>query len=172
MMSRSVGLVARLVGRVAAAGAAAGVVLAVASGCICIPTLEDALKLAPQSLQQRQMQTRRYPTADEQRVLYAAAALLQDVGFLLESTQPSVGLLCASKSRLALDFWTETLAQEIRVSIVTIPSGGETLVRVTFQRILVHTNRELHFELIDNPQIYQEFFEKLSASVFLEGQHL
>jgi len=63
--------------------------------------------------------------------------------------------------------------QKIRASVVTSPAGenGErTAVRVTFQRIVWdQKNRISKLEKLNNPKMYQEFFEKLSKAVFLEA---
>ena len=66
--------------------------------------------------------------------------------------------------------------QKMRASIVTYPAGesGKAIaVRVTFQRIVwnergIITKREG----LTDPKIYQEFFEKLSKSLFLEANSL
>jgi hypothetical protein len=66
--------------------------------------------------------------------------------------------------------------QRMRASIVTRPSGnqGEYMaVRVTFQRIVWNTQGQVTVsESLVDPQIYQEFFDKLSKSIFLEAQSI
>jgi hypothetical protein len=63
---------------------AAGLVLV--AGCEqTIP--KDALQLSPESLAQRQAQTRRFDTADEAMLLSASAAVLQDLGFNLDESE-------------------------------------------------------------------------------------
>ncbi len=168
---------------------AAGLVLV--AGCEqTIP--KDALQLSPESLAQRQAQTRRFDTADEAMLLSASAAVLQDLGFNLDESETELGLVVASKDRDA----TETgqiigsiliaaligasvpidKIQKIRASLVTRPfgeSGDKTAVRVTFQRVVWNTAGQVSkSEALTEPELYQEFFSKLSKSVFLEAHEI
>lgn len=153
---------------------------------------KDALTLSPQSLAERQMQTRKYETKDEIKILTACAGLLQDMGFNIDESETKLGLLYASKMRSAtnggqiagaiiLGILTGAVMpvdkdQKMMASIVTRPVGeqGEYIaVRVTFQRIVWNTNRQVtKSESLIDPKIYQEFFDKLSKAIFLEGQEL
>jgi len=71
--------------------------------------------------------------------------------------------------------------QLIRASVVTHPihidetdkTKNQTVVRVTFQRIVTDTQGKVtRQECIIEEPIYQEFFEKLSKSLFLEAHDL
>jgi hypothetical protein len=48
---------------------------------------KEALMLSPESLQDRQLQTRIFETDDEKKLLAAAAAVLQDTGFTIEDSE-------------------------------------------------------------------------------------
>ena len=46
------------------------------------------------------------------------------------------------------------------------------VVRVTFQRVVRRTDNSTYAETIKDPELYQEFFDKLSKSVFIEAQKI
>jgi hypothetical protein len=159
----------------------------------CQPRIPpEALLLSSESLQERQLQTRVFETNDEGKVLSACAALIQDLGFNIDETQTEVGIIVGSKDRSAVQAGqvvaTVLLAlltgvaapidknQKMRASVVTKPVGEEgqrISVRVTFQRVVWNTQGQVTVrEGLRDPQIYQEFFDKLSKSLFLEAQQI
>lgn len=160
------------------------------TGCQTIP--KDALSLSPESLAQRQMQTRKYETKDEAKILTACAGLLQDLGFNLDESETELGVITSSKMRSAVNagqqvamVFTAILGgvymptdkeQKMRASVITRPIGehGEYIaVRVTFQRVVWNTENQVTVsESLNDPKIYQEFFDKLSKSIFLEAQEI
>ena len=177
----------------ARAGLLAGVLLA--GGCATsIP--KDALSLSPDTLERRQLQSRRFDGTDERSVLQASAGVLQDIGFNLDESETELGLIVGSKERSAVEpsqvmlallgaffgapgTWDKT--QKIRVSLVVRPvnldvpvaESKDFLVRVTFQRIIWDTAQRItRIEAVDEPEIYREFYAKLSKSLFLEAQQL
>lgn len=153
---------------------------------------KEALQLTHESLAQRQAQTRRYDTSDENMLLSASAAVLQDLGFNLDESETKLGLVVASKDRDATEAGQVIAAifiaaligatvpidttQKIRASLVTKPfgeSGDQTSVRITFQRIVWNNQgRVSKTEALTEPEIYQEFFSKLSKSIFLEAHKI
>lgn len=143
------------------------------------------------TLAQRQYTTRRFDTRDETAIMAASAGVLQDLGFNIDETSRSTGLIVGSKDRDAVQASQVLFAgllvglgakpeatgfdlnQKIRVSVVTKPMKDATVVRVTIQRVVVtNTNQISRAESIDDPKIYQEFFDKLSQSVFLEAHEI
>jgi len=52
------------------------------------PVPRDAMQLPAESLKQRQLQSRQFDT-DEKTLLSASAALLQDLGFMIEESEPA-----------------------------------------------------------------------------------
>jgi hypothetical protein len=177
------------------------------AGCVTLP--ENAMELSPDSLQQRQLQTRRVEGIDEKALLAASAGVLQDLGFNIDESETRLGVIVGSKKRSAIDTADiitsslETLAvdlvfslvfgdhfsddgeisidvtQKIRISIVTRPaldSSGQPrqdaqVIRVTIQRLVWDDEGNLtHEESVEDPKVYQKFFDRLSKSIFLELQ--
>jgi len=149
----------------------------------------EALQLSATSLQDRQMQSRRFGTKDEEKLQRASAQVLQDLGFQIDESETRLGVIVASKSRdatetgqivgsivVAIVFGVHMPTdkhQKIRASLVTRPvdNGSDVAVRITFQRLVWNTQNNLSkIEGINDPKVYQEFFEKLSQSVFLTAQ--
>jgi hypothetical protein len=150
---------------------------------------KEALALSGESLERRQIQTRKFDTSDESKLLTAAVGLVQDLGFNIDASKSSLGLLVGSKQRDATDggqiagavviaalFGVATSVdrdQIIRVSVVTRPQGTQTTLRVTFQRVVRNTEgATTKLEFIKDEAIYRTFFEKLSKAVFLEAQNI
>ncbi|HKB59488.1 MAG TPA: hypothetical protein VKC56_05510 [Gallionellaceae bacterium] len=156
------------------------------------PPPKDAFLLPGSTVEEREMQSRLYETKDEVKLIAAGIGVLQDMGYSIDETEKSLGLVTASKTvdarsnaQMAGAVAVILLggnpppidrAQTIRVSLVTTPSQlkkGEFIARVTFQRIIINSEGNVsRVETINDKKIYQEFFEKLSKSVFLEGHHL
>lgn len=177
--------------RTAFPGLVALVALATLAACdATIP--ERALELPPQSIEDRRLQTRRFDGIGEAELLAACAGVLQDLGFDIDESEADLGILVASKMRSARDLRQTTFAmlldlftnvdidtdkeQQIRASLVTRPAdeGGDShKVRVTFQRIVWNTGNDVsRREMLNEPELYQEFFDRLSKSVFLEAQSI
>jgi hypothetical protein len=150
---------------------------------------KSALAMNPQTLEMRQLQTRKYATRDEAKILSASAGLLQDLGFSIDNSETKVGLIAASKDRDATDggqvvgavlmaalFGVSTPiddVQKIRVAVVTNYAGNSMSVRVTFQRVVWNTQGQIsRLEKLEDPEMYEEFFLKLSKSIFLEAQEI
>lgn len=164
-------------------------------GCTRSMVEPEHLSLTPQTMAKRQLQTRVFDTDDEARVLAGIAAVLQDIGFLIDESEVELGLIVGSKERSAIQppevvaavainiamqvltgsspdiGWDER--QTMRVSVVTTPAGETkgTAVRVTFQRV-VFTNKGgiSKKEPLGSAEIYQEFYAKLSKALFLRAK--
>ncbi|MBW8040879.1 MAG: hypothetical protein FVQ85_12865 [Planctomycetes bacterium] len=156
-------------------------------GCGGIP--KDALSMNPATLEDRRLQTRLFDTSAEEKILSASAGVLQDLGFNLDESETDLGLIVASKDRDATETGQVILAsilagmgggpaiydtkQKIRVSIISSHAGENVeriSVRVTFQRIVWDNyGRISRLERLNDPEMYQGFFEKLSKAVFLEA---
>lgn len=158
----------------------------------------NALDLPPELLVNRQMQTRVFDTVNVKTMLSAAAGVMQDLGFVIEETELSLGVLVGSKRRDATNSRQVSGAvvmalltgvamevdkeQVIRLSMVmrelpgepgAMAASGRSTVRVTMQRSVFNTAGKITTaEQINDPEIYRDFFEKLSQSVFLEAHEI
>ena len=162
----------------------------VAAGCTQLP---EAALLAPASLEQRQIESRRFEGIAEADILSACAAVLQDLGYSVDSTDSRLGLITASKERSAKDAGQIAGAivlalltgasmptdkdQTIRASVVVYPAPGKTrndhIVRLSLQRIVRTSHAGVtRSEWLKDPALYQGFFVKLSQSVFLEAHKI
>ena len=157
------------------------------AGCFAV-TLDRDLSLTPEMLAQRQMQTRRFDTTDEQKILKTCAALLQDTGFTIDESEAKLGILIASKERDASDAaqWAVYLVgsffgvpippdkdQIMKAFVTTRPVGTEgrqVVVRVVFERTVFDTEHRLKkIEALNDPKIYQSFFEKTLKGIVPGG---
>jgi hypothetical protein len=155
----------------------------------CVPQVPpDAFTLQPEALSLRRLQTRTFDTSNEKEILRASLGVLQDLGFEIDEAQSKLGVLVGSKDRDATDPLqiTANIAisvfaggqpgpvdrnQKIRASLVTrVLSPQESQVRVTFQRTVWNTEGGIsRAESLTDPELYQEFFSKLSKALFLEA---
>ena len=157
----------------------------------CQPRIpKDALALSPTSLKDRQLQTRIFETNDEKMLLTASAALLQDSGYTIEESEVSCGVIVSTRDRdvtetgevvgsIALGICLGApvpydTRQKVEASLVTKPIDGNRIaVRITFQHIVWNDQGGISKrEQINDPEIYEEFFAKLSKSVFLTAHEI
>lgn len=168
-------------------------------GCVQPPQPAEFFQLAPESSAHRAMQTRFFDTENDQELLSASAAALQDLGFQVEESVREAGFLRAAKERSAREYgqyrnrffiWLLSLGhvvipidlhQKIAASLVTRPineAHSRQEVRIIFYRAVWKGDGqadrnyippgEQKMEMIRDPEIYQQFFAKLSKAVFLE----
>ena len=141
----------------------------------------------------RAIQTRRLEFQDDVKILDEATQTLQDLGFTVIESSVDVGLLVASKKRDAQEsgqvaksvaltillallgsylppMWDEE--QEIFVTLMISPVDNvdEKEVRVLFDRRIKNNDGILwRAELIEDAEIYQNFFDKLLHSLFVDA---
>jgi hypothetical protein len=165
------------------------------SGCVTLSP--NAFKVSQEQLAQRNIETRKYEGLAEEVILAASANVLQDLGYNLDNSETKLGLISASKERDATNAAQVVGAvliallgggstaidsdQKIRVSLVVRPSHYEDsskksdksfMVRITFQRFVKRTDGSMYAETLKEDSLYVGFFEKLSKSVFIEGQKI
>ncbi len=118
----------------------------------CAATSQNQLLSADESqVQLRSIQSRAYDTQDIDKVIRAILASLQDLDFVIDKADKSIGTVTATK-----------LFSGTRLT-VTVTS------RVRGKRVLVRMNAEYRRRAVTDPQHYQNFFSVLSKALFLES---
>ncbi len=152
---------------------------------------KEALALTPDTLVEREYQSRYFESTNEEMILSACAGVLQDLGFTLERSETKLGFIAASKDRDAVQ--TDQVVgaiivaalfganmpydtkQKMRAAIIVNPSldGIRTHVRVKFQRKVWNNRNQIsRVETLEDQELYQGFFANLSKSVFLEAHNI
>jgi hypothetical protein len=140
----------------------------------------------------RAIETRRFDDAEPLKLLGSATAALQDLGYTVTESAPAAGVVVGSKQRdaeeagevagqIALTIamaalgaayvptWDKT--QSIHLTLVVSPVGHSRSqdVRVSFDRYITNNHGELwRTELITDPLIYQQFYDRLNQGLALE----
>lgn len=167
------------------------ILFAALSMTACNQTIpKEALELSSESLELRQLQTRSFDTSDEKKLLTSGAAVLQDLGYNIDESETALGVIVGSKDRDAVEAGQVAAAvvvallgggampidknQKIRASLITHPAGKKTTkLRITLQRTVWNTQGQISkIQSIEDPEIYQDFFAKLSKAVFLEANEI
>ena len=102
----------------------------------------------------RQMQSRAYETADREKTLRTIMATFQDLGFVLDKADATLGTVTATK-----------LDQYCLRMTVTVRPKGQT-------QVLVRANAQYNDRAVVEPSPYQQFFNALSKAMFLEAQQV
>ena len=138
-------------GRSRAAVALAAAILALGlAGCEVNPP-RPVLEGGSQ-VELRSIQTRRFETDDRVQTLRTVIATLQDLGFVIDKADETLGAVSATK----LDGY------ELRMTVTVRPRPPESL--------LVRASAQYQMAPVENPETYQDFFTALEKSMFLAAQ--
>ena len=137
-------------------------------------------------LQVREFQTRTFDTAQTDQVLSAVVDAFQDQGFMVKNVVPQVGLVSASREVDVEDtgqmllqtfvfghnaVWGKNAMIEANANVKT--QGNKTKVRAVFQEKVLNNRGDMDtVHTIEDPKFYQDFFEKISKSIFIEKQRI
>lgn len=128
--------------------------LALACACVlmaaCATTNERILDVGDQTqLQKRAYQSRIFDTNDRDKVLRAVISTLQDLGFVIDRADYTLGVVSATKLNV----------YQLKMTVSTRPRGTE--------RTLVRANAQFNVRPVEDPKPYQDFFVSLEKSLFL-----
>ncbi len=120
-------------------------------GC-AVPAKDGVLDAdGAQQLKLRQIQTRYFETDNKQKCMEAVLATLQDLGFVIDKASLDLGAVTATKLS----------GYQLRMTVSVIPRGD--------RHMTVRASAQYQMYPVENPRPYQEFFESLSKSLFLQA---
>ena len=115
---------------------------------------DQALAGSASAVQLRSLQTRTFDTTDRSKTLRTVIATLQDLGFVVDNANETLGTVSGTK----LDGYA------LRMTVSVRPRGTtQTLVRANAP----YNNAE-----VVDPMPYQQFFSSLEKSMFLVSQNV
>ena len=139
-----------------AAYAILGTVLAL-GGCAASP--RGAIFEPGSALEARSIQSRVLETSDQDTALRAVIATLQDLGFVVDRADASLGSVSATKLQ----------GYQVRMTVTVRPRNATQLL----VRANADYSEPMHGKAavpIDDPTAYQDFFQALERSVFIAAQ--
>lgn len=158
--------------------------LVAVTGCTHPP--KDLLQPDQSTLAIRQAQSRVFNSCTDKQLLRASVSVLQDMGYSIKESVVEYGVLTAIKEADATSAGQVALAlasaflggtvqpidrtQHITVTMVILDKAApnQASARTTFQRVVVRSDNSCYAHAITDQEVYQEFYEKLDKSLFLE----
>lgn len=129
---------------------------ALLAGCGTYPSARDAMFDGGTQLQARSYQSRAFDTTDREQTLRGVITTLQDLGFVIDKADATLGTVSATK------LWN----YQVRATVSVRPRGTtQMLVRMNAQYTKVpqaQAGRPL-----EDPAAYQDFFTALAKTLFL-----
>lgn len=121
----------------------------------CVSSRQQLLATNESQVQLRSIQTRAFDTTDKQKMLRTIISTLQDLDFVIDRADLTIGSVTGSK------FTANTL---LKLS-VTVRPRGET-------QLLVRANAQYGLKAIEDPEPYQDFFSGLEKAIFLTAHQV
>ena len=103
-------------------------------------------------LQKRSYQSRVFDTADKQMTMRTVIATLQDLGFIIDKADLTLGAVSATK-------WS---GYQLKMTVSVRPRGTS--------QMLVRANAQFGVKPVEDPKPYQDFFVSLGKAMFLTAQ--
>ena len=113
------------------------------------------------AVQLRSFQTRVFDSSDRVKVLRTVIATLQDLGFVVDKADETLGSISATKHSTQFAGLAR-IPHQLRLT-VTVRPRGQT-------QSLVRANAEFDDKAVDDPLPYQDFFTSLEKAMFLTAQ--
>ena len=115
----------------------------------CATTQQRLLDSESSQVQLRSIQTLTFDTTDKEKTLRTVISTLQDLGFVIDKADATLGTVSATKLK----------NYALRMT-VTVRPRGET-------QLLVRANAQYNVRPVTDPEPYQQFFASLEKAMFL-----
>lgn len=115
----------------------------------CATTQQRLLDSESSQVQLRSIQTRAFDTIDKEKTLRTVMSTLQDLGFVIDKADATLGTVSATKLK----------NYALRMT-VTVRPRGET-------QLLVRASAQYNVQPVTDPEPYQQFFVSLEKAMFL-----
>ncbi|NIY77617.1 hypothetical protein HED22_18345 [Thalassospira sp. HF15] len=141
------------------------------SACVTKGNQMAAFSSEVSQVQQRKIDSRMFETGDETLVLQAVVGVLLDTGFKVTETNMAQGLISAQKGKSGFGLFA---GRDVRITVTTFKvTESKVRVRATLQDISTGMDpRYIRGEQVRDARVYQEFFDKLAQSLFLEANQV
>ena len=120
----------------------------------CVASNKAVLETSQSAVQLRSYQSRAFDTTDQEKTLRAIIATLQDLGFVVDKADLTLGSVSATKLS----------GYALRMTVTVHPRGEKQL--------LVRANAQYQDKAVEEPKPYQDFFVALEKSMFLQAQEV
>ena len=122
--------------------------------CSCGARQRNILQAEESQVKLRSIQSRVFDTNDRKLLLRTIIATLQDLGFVIDDAEETLGTVTATKLKRYV----------LRVTVSVRPRGDAQMI--------VRCNAQYNLQTVEDPEPYQQFFTALSKGLFLEAQQL
>ena len=120
----------------------------------CAPSTKQVMATSESQLKLRSMQSRAFDTTDKNKMMRTVIATLQDLGFIIDKADSTLGTVSATKLN----------RYNLRIT-VTVKERGES-------QLVVRASAQYNIQPVEDPETYQQFFDSLSKAIFLTAQEV
>ena len=130
------------------------IALSMLTGCQSNSSKDQLLSTDKSQVELRQIQTRAFDTTESEKTLRNVMATLQDLGFVIDKADGTLGTVSATKLQ----------GYQLKMT-VTVRSRGD-------KQTMVRANAQYQLKAVEDPEPYQNFFTALSKAMFLEAHQV
>jgi hypothetical protein len=115
----------------------------------CGSSRQEIMASSESQVKLRSIQSRVFDTTEREKTLRTIIATLQDLAFVVDKADETLGTVSATK-----------LAGYVLKMTVTVRPKGQT-------QLIVRANAQHNLKAVEDPEPYQQFFESLQKAMFL-----